>query len=379
MAATVVVHLTASRFLGGPERQMLGLARALGPEYRTVFVSFSEGGRCTAFLGEARRHGFEALALRHDTPRLWGAFRELLGLLPELGACVLCCHGYKAGLLGRWAARRCNVPVVAVSRGWTGEDLKVRLYEAVDRLGLRRMDRVVCVSRRQAARVRQAGVPAERTLVIPNAVQPERFAAPDPADRRRLRELFPVRPARVVGASGRLSPEKGFGVLVEAAALAARDDPALGFVLFGDGALRPQLERRAAALGLTGRFVLAGFRTDQDRFMPFLDLLVLPSFTEGMPNVVLEAFAAGVPVVATAVGGTPEVVEDGTNGFLVPPGDAAALARGIRAALATEERRRELGRRGRERVLRDFTFAAQARAYQRLFYDLAGVPLRQPA
>lgn len=374
MAATVVVHLTASRFFGGPERQMLGLARTLGPEYRTAFVSFAEGGRCQAFLDEVRRFGFEGVALRHDTPRLLAAAAELTDVLRRVGASVLCAHGYKSGLLGRWAARRLRVPIVGVSRGWTGEDFKVRLYEALDRFGLRWMDRIVSVSHGQAAKVLRTGVPAARTLVIPNAIHPERFAAPDPADRQRLRAFFPDPPARVVGAAGRLSPDKGFAVFVTAAARVARRDPGVGFVLFGDGPLRKRLERQAHAAGLAGRFVLAGFRTDLDRFMPFLDLLVLPSYNEGLPNVVLEAFAAGIPVVATAVGGTPEVVEDGQSGYLVEPGNVGTLTRRIRDALAGDERRREFGRRGRERVLRDYTFPAQAREYQRLFAELGVGP-----
>jgi glycosyltransferase involved in cell wall biosynthesis len=374
----VVVHLTASTFFGGPERQMLGLARSLPDVYRSVFASFSEGGRCRAFLEEARRQGFKAVALERDTPHLLAAVRELTGLLERSRARVLCCHGYKASLLGRLAARRRGVPVVSVSRGWTGESLKVRVYEALERLNLRWMDRVVCVSQGQAAKVRRAGVPAGQTVVIPNAIQAERFAHPDPEYRERLREFFPRPPRRVVGAAGRLSPEKGFGVLVDAAARVADADPDVGFVLFGEGPLRAKLAQQIAAAGLGERFILAGFRHDLDCFLPFLDLLVLPSFTEGMPNVVLEAFAAGVPVVATAVGGTPELIEEGKSGYLVPPGDPAALARRIRDVLAAEAGGRRLGRRGRERVLRQFTFAAQAERYQGLFEELGVTARREP-
>jgi glycosyltransferase involved in cell wall biosynthesis len=365
-----VVHLTASVFFGGPERQMLGLARSLPPAYHSVFASFTEGGRCRAFLNEASRQGFEAVELRHDTPHFAAAVREVASLLARVEAPVLLCHGYKAALLGRLAARRRGVPVVSVSRGWTAETLRVRLYEMLDRLNLRWVDRVVCVSRGQEAKVLRAGVPAPRTRVIPNAIQPERFAEPAPAYGRALRALFPAGCRRVVGAAGRLSPEKGFGVLVEAAAPLLHADPALGFILFGDGALRERLGRQIAQAGLVGRFWLAGFRTDLDRFLPCLDLLVLPSFTEGMPNVVLEALAAGVPVVATAVGGTPEVIEDGVSGRLVPPGDAAALRQAIRAVLESEDGGKGLGRRGRERVLRHFSFAAQAERYQELFKEL---------
>src|SRR5205823_4213277 len=110
---------------------------------------------------------------------------------------------------------------------------------------------------------------------------------------------------------------------------------------------------------------------DLDSYYPFFDLLTLPSYTEGLPNVVLEAFAAEVPVVATAVGGTPEVIEDGVSGYLVPPGDADVLAARILDALANEERRLEMGRQGHQRVCADFTFAAQARSYARLFAELA--------
>jgi glycosyltransferase involved in cell wall biosynthesis len=106
--------------------------------------------------------------------------------------------------------------------------------------------------------------------------------------------------------------------------------------------------------------------------LPAWDLAVLSSFTEGLPVIVLEALAAGVPVVATAVGGTPEVLEDGVAGYLVPPGDAVTLAARITEALSNEERRRALGQNGRQRVREEFTSSAQARRYERLFKQLVG-------
>jgi glycosyltransferase involved in cell wall biosynthesis len=366
-----MVHLTASTFFGGPERQMLGLAGSLETTYRTVFVSFAEGGRCGAFLEQARQQGFEAVALGHDTPHLAAAVRDLCALLRGVRPAVLCCHSYKANLLGRIAARRCGVPVVSVSRGWTGESLRVRLYEMLDRVNLRWMDRVVCVSGGQQHKVRRAGVPAGQTLVIRNAIVAQRFDVPDPSYRARLQEMFPGPPRLIVGAAGRLSPDKGFDVLIRAAEVVRRRDATVGFVLFGDGWHRDALARQIAAAGLEGHFVLAGFRGDLDRFMPLLDLFVLPSYTEGLPNVVLEASAAAVPVVATAVGGTPEVLDDGVTGYLVPPGEPQALAARILDLAGSEERRRAMGQRGRERVLRDFTFAAQAERYRQLFEELA--------
>src|SRR5262245_19475641 len=110
----IVVHLTASTFFGGPERQMLGLARRLAPRIRSVFLSFAEGGRCQAFLDRAGRDGHEAYALAYDSPRFFRSIREISEALEEVGASVLCCHGYKSDLLGRRAARRRGIPVVSV-------------------------------------------------------------------------------------------------------------------------------------------------------------------------------------------------------------------------------------------------------------------------
>ena len=189
-----VIHLTASRFFGGPERQMLGLALAMPEGVESAFVSFREGGNSRSFLDEVRTSGLKAVELKNDTPRLAGALRELIELIRRMKTDVLCCHGYKANLLGLLAARRVGIPVVSVSRGWTAETFRVRLYEILDRLVLRRMDKVVCVSQSQARKVRRAGVPADKTAVIRNAVRPERFTRPDPKYRDRLERLFAAPP-----------------------------------------------------------------------------------------------------------------------------------------------------------------------------------------
>jgi len=367
-----LANLTSSRFVGGPERQMLALAGALSENYRTLFWSFREGGRCRELLTAAAKQGFDTYTLEYDTPRLMSAARELAAKLRAERVDLLICQGYKADLLGRMAAWQVGIPAVAVSRGWTAETLKVQVFESLDRRVLSWMDHVVSVSEGQAVKIRRwCGVREDRLSVIRNSVNAERFASPEPEGREELAQMFAGQNVtKIVGAAGRLSPEKGFEILVQAAQTALKEDPTLGFVLFGEGVLRDALARQIQAAGLAGRFILGGFRKDLDTLMPHFDLFVLPSYTEGLPNVVLESLSAGVPVVATAVGGTPEVLDDGQSGFLVPSGDPAALSRRIVDAVSCGHARQAMGQFGRERVDREFTFAAQAEAYDRLFQRL---------
>ena len=139
--------------------------------------------------------------------------------------------------------------------------------------------------------------------------------------------------------------------------------------------MRDALARQIAARKLEGRFILAGFRPDLDQYLSHLDLFVQSSLTEGLPNVILEAQAAGVPVVATAVGGTPEVIEDGWTGWLVPPGDAALLADRTATALSDVAGRQRRSSAGRTCVEDRFSYRAQARCYVQLFGQFAGQAL----
>jgi glycosyltransferase involved in cell wall biosynthesis len=372
-----IVHLMASPFLGGPERQVLGLAKALPPEWRTSFLSFAERGLARPFLEQARSEGFEAIELRENFPRLNRAIQEVAEHLRTLGASVLCCSGYKPDLLGWRAARRVGIPVIAIAHGWTGATLKVKLYEAADAQVMRWVDAVVCVSQAMAEKVRDKGIATKKIAIIRNAVDPTPFARHDrKKESRRIVESSFARPPKwIVGACGRLSVEKGFDVLVEAAAVVGRMCDDVGFILYGEGPMRSSLEEQIRRHDLQGRVVLGGFRSDLNTLLPGFDLAALSSHTEGLPVAVLEAHAAGLPVVATAVGGTPEVVLDGVTGYLVPPANPTALAERIVALVNDDSRRVEMGRAAIQRIHDHFTFSTQAAEYQELFTRL--VPSRR--
>jgi glycosyltransferase involved in cell wall biosynthesis len=364
-----IVHLTDSPFYGGPERQMLGLAVTLPPNLPTTILCFRESG-ALPFVRQLEAAGVPARMLKHGDPRILSVIADIRTELRAERAELLICHGYKANGLGWLAARGLGIRVLSVSRGWTRHMLRVRVFEALDRRILRLMDGVICVSEGQAARVRRAGVNPERVRVIRNAIDTSRFDNIDRGGRAELERLFASPPKTIVIGVGRLSPEKGFDQLVRAAELVAQTRHSVGFALIGDGPDRAMLETLARSLGLQNSIAFAGFRTDIDRLIAGADILAQSSYSEGLPNVLLEAGAASVPVVATDVGGTREVVRDGETGYLVPSGDPAALAARLIELIESSTQRADMGARARARVSREFSFAHQAAEYEALFQEI---------
>jgi len=203
-----------------------------------------------------------------------------------------------------------------------------------------------------------AGLEAGSISVIRNGVPAE----PDGTAGERLAA------GPVVGSTGRIDSQKGFDLLVDALALL----PAVTAVIVGDGAERGALEQRAERAGVGDRLIITGWTDRVATLLRGFDVFVLASRFEGLPLSVLEAMEAGLPVVATSVGGVSEAVADGETGLLVPPEDPVSLAAGVRKLLADEELRRRLGRRGREVWAAEFDAARMAEAYERLYRGLVG-------
>ena len=175
-----VLHLVASPFLGGPERQMIGLSRAQRGAERTVFLGFPEGTRLRRAAAPGGHRVPPAGLDGAPAPAVGARGRGLdpRGSRPD----VVITHGYKPDLVGLLATRRTGVPLIAVAHGWTGATFRVRLNEAIDKLLMRRARRVVAVSARQGERVKEAGVRPDRVVVVRNAIDPSRFPAPGCGD-----------------------------------------------------------------------------------------------------------------------------------------------------------------------------------------------------
>jgi glycosyltransferase involved in cell wall biosynthesis len=366
----LIAHLLASPFLGGPERQVVGLAEHLPAGCRSLFLSFAEGGKARPFLEHVAGKGYMAIELRENWPRWRRAAKEVAGHLRRHHVDLLCTSGYKPDIIGLVAARQAQIPAAAIAHGWTGATWKVRLNEALDRWVMRRFDCVVSVSESQARKVKWAGVEPARMATIPNAIVIDDFPSPQPENPNELKALFPNPPQIVVAGAGRLSPEKGFDVFVDMAALVAGSHPDVGFIVFGDGPPRNRLKRHIAARGLNDRCILAGFREDLSNLLPQADVLALPSYTEGLPVILLEAMAANVAVAATRVGGVPEVIQDGVHGLLTEPGDAAGLAAAVTRLVTDAALRQKLTTAGQHRVREEFSCTLQSRRYLELFERL---------
>ncbi len=368
MEAIDVLHLRASNFVGGPERQILRYAdHERGGRLRVAVATFVDRseGEGKALLAAAAAQGTEALPLDGGGWRDLAGLRQLTALLRQRRVRLLCAHAYRADLLGSWAARRAGVPIAWFLRGWTGEDRRVRAFEALDRHFLPRADRVVCLSQGQRERVLALGIPAARVRVVPNVVEPQPTGREEA--RRQMQQRFGLRPEAVwVGAGGRLSPEKGAADLLAAAARLARPD--VEFILFGDGPLRAELEARARQLGRAAVH-FAGFTPDLRTLLPGLDLLVNPSHREEMPNIVLEAMAAGVAVVATAVGGVAELAGDPAAVRLIGAGQPETMAAAIAEMLDNAEHRNAWAARGRRRVAAAYAPACQRDALRALYAE----------
>lgn len=322
-----ILHLIATNFVGGPEKQILQHAVSASSSSLEIWLgSFRNFPTRPEFLERAERMGLPTVELSS------GRFRphtviELARTLREKNISILCTHGYKANLLG-WAATlfiRC--PQIAFARGWTAENWRIKLYERLDRLVLRWIDWVVCVSRPLADEVGKKRLRRTPPQLVPNcALIPLRNLLL-PVHREPLRQALGIPlDSFCVCAAGRLSPEKGHRYLLQAAATLTARIPRLLLVLLGEGRERANLERHARELGIRKQVIFAGFKKDIRQWIQACDLLVNPSLTEGMPNVVLEAMALGTPVVATAVGGVPDLIQSGNSGLLVPPRSPEILA-----------------------------------------------------
>jgi sugar transferase (PEP-CTERM/EpsH1 system associated) len=296
----------------------------------------------------------------HDLRLVWQMYRTFRRERPD----VVHTHAWGTLVEGFVAARLARVSVLM-----HGEHGTLQLQPGqvcVQRWLWPRVDVLLSVSSRLAERMAATvGIPLERVTVVRNGVDLSRFGSTPRAEARQA--LRVPDNVVVIGHAGRLVEVKDQASLVQAAALLKSQGVSFRVVIAGEGPLRPALEAQIAALGVGDCVSLLGHRGDVERLFAALDVYVLCSRSEGMPNTILEAMASGVPVVSTRVGGTDELVVDGETGLLVPAADATALARAMRDLIMDGEKRRRMGVCGRARALDRFNLSAMRDGYERVY------------
>ena len=369
-----VFHLVETLQIGGTETQAVQTAlrqHATG-EQVTVGCLRAEG----PLVNSLHRADISVVEFRKPKKLLsvqgiWLVLRMAIFLRRERFH-ILHAHDLMSNLTGVIAARLADIPIIISSRRYL--DLEWWCGAWRNRIAgwiYNQSTRVIVNSKSiRDLLVTREGVPEQKIHVIHNAIDADRFS-----------EAIAVQDAALSSASkdsmlvavvaNMYSTVKGHATLVAAAKHVCLHAPHVLFVLIGDGTERPKLERQVKETGLQKNFLFLGARADVPQLLAACDLFVLPSESEGMPNALLEAMAAGLPAIATSVGGVPEVIEHNVTGLLVPPCQPDALSKAILALLNSEDLRHRLARAGRERVVRHFSFDRLMSVLNTLYAELS--------
>lgn len=361
MRPVKVLHVIGGGEFGGAERHILTLFGAVNPAEVTLEAASLFAA---PFAPAAREAGMKVTTLPMRNKLDLRAAWHLKRVMAAGGYHLVHTHGVRANFLGRLAARAAGLPVVTTVHSLLSQDYPGLFSRAVnvcsERLTRGFTAHFIAVSGFLAAALEKEGVPRERITVIRNGME---VTLPDREEPVTLRERFGLpEDAPLVAAVGRLHRVKGHRHFVMAAAQVLARHPEARFLIIGAGPERPALEKQVGDLGLRGKVIVTGFIKDVLRYYREFAVLVLPSLAEGFGLVILEAFLCGTPVVATQVGGVPEVVRDGETGLLVPPADAAALAAAIDRVLEDPAAARAMAARGRDFVRQNFTADRMAAA-----------------
>lgn len=290
------------------------------------------------------------------------AAKALRNSLLASGISVLHTHGYKADLYGYWAARSADITLVSTCHNWTKASLALRLYCMLDKLALRGFERVVAVSPQVEEELLRSGLRATRLRRIANGVATSMPRAQLPTSNSR--------DVVTIGMATRLVEEKGVADLLQAASQLRNLSHRLRFVIAGDGPLREDFEAQASALGVAEGITFLGFVPDMRSFYASLDIFVLPSLREGLPMSVLEALAAGRPVIASRVGAIPDVVLHEWSGLLIEPGDTSALVSALKRLIEDPSLRTRLGENARLHIEESHSALAMSKLYLGLYRDV---------
>ena len=311
--------------------------------------------------------------------RVFHVVRRLFFVLRKGGFELVHTHGYFADICAIPLAKIIGIPILSTCHGFVSNSKKLRLYNKLNKWALRLCTTVIVVSEAMKVDLVQGGIKESRVIVMPNAVMVSVDSQALHRQRyERRKELGIGSGEFVVGYLGRLSEEKGVRFLVEALSISLQGRGKLKLVIVGDGPEKSALKKLTRDYSLDSKVIFAGFQANTEPWLPVFDLFVLPSLTEGTPMALLEAMAAGIPVVASAVGGVPSVVKDRINGLLVPPCRADLIAEKIELLINDHELRKAISLNAMDHIGKKYEVGAWCRSIERIYRDVIALAGEKP-
>jgi glycosyltransferase involved in cell wall biosynthesis len=367
-----ILYIIDSLNIGGAEMLLLSMLRGYQAQHHDLCVAYFTHGPLYDDIRSlnipVHRLSTHGLA----DPR---AVLRTLALIRDWKPEVVHTHLIKSDLVGQVAAALASVPVRVSSVHSINPWRKKRVLSAISRRIASRTHAFIAVTEEVSEyTMRWSGYPAHKMVVIDNGVDLNRF---DPSTVAPLDIISALRNAPdslLIGMIGRLQPPKGHDVLLRAAADVLAACPQIRFVIIGDGPLRPQIEAQRSALGLDDQVILTGLERDIPGALAALDMVVFPSIWEGLPVALLEAMAMQLPIVATTVGGIPDVLAGERGGLLVPPSDPPALAAALIRLLRDAELRQALGSQAREIIEKRYSAAIMQQRVLALYQSILTQP-----
>lgn len=364
-----VLHLRDSPWIDGPGRTILETGSHIDPRRVEYHIgAFVSGGKHPLVEG-AQARGLNVHVIQDQRGISSALVDRVVELMDRLDIDILHTSEFRSNVVALMCRRRRAVKLACTVHGWIANDLRGRVFRVLDKTVLRSFDAVIMVSQATRRLVPRWWLPDRRVEVLPNALVLGVYA-------REIVESSRAKRVTSAGATllnvGRLSPEKGQDVLLRAVAALAPRYPQLKLKFAGIGPMEVQLRALAAALGIADRVEFLGYIEQMPKLYAQIDLVVQSSFTEGMPNVILEAAYLRVPIVATAVGGTAEVIEHAKSGWLIPPHSLEALTAGIERYLRDPDEFARMGDAAHARVCAEFSFDVRTRRLMDSYDKLCG-------
>jgi glycosyltransferase involved in cell wall biosynthesis len=364
---------------GGPDKTILNSPRFLEPMgYRNLCAYMHPPGDPCFEILRKRAEDWNAplISIPDRGPWDWRVVTQLLAVCRRENVAIWHGHDYKSDLIGLILRRSWPMRLVTTVHGWGVKgSLRAPFYNRIDRLCLPRYEAVICVSEDLQNQCLACGVPVERCILIENAIDRQQYSRSSTWDE--AKRALGIPPHRsVIGAVGRLSAEKGFDLLIRAADCLLKKGHDLHLIIVGEGDQRCRLETLISEVGRNDRIRLLGYRPDTVGCYQAMDVYVLSSLSEGLPNVVLEAMALEVPVVAARVGAVPQIIDHEESGLIVEPGSSDGLVAALSRLLTDATLRARLAQAGCTSVTTRYSFEARMRRVRAIYDRLLG---RTPA